>query len=511
MSSGRDQDATDPEGGRSEFDLTLPTPPVQLVDEAASPAPRPVAEAYAPSAAPPPVAPSPAGPPAPAPAPQGYAPATFPKAGSYGSAPAPSANASAASPFAVPPPRAVQQGTPYIPGNASRPPKPAGYQPTGGYGYVSAGTVSDDAVTIEPETRRHEPAEDPHKPLSTLGEIRLILKEFVKKNEKVIWWLHTTYALSLGAFVATFAAKGFERARMLTLSLGAAWLLVVFFFRFFGTGAQQDFMTAWPGMRRRFFIMSYLMKNLFQGMLFYLLPFYWKSASIEAKTYVIVGLLSACAILSTLDLVFDRVLLRFKLASSFFFALTLFGCANLVIPALLPNTPIITTYLVATGLSLATFMLFHMPLAWLRKPVGAGVFAGVIVVGVVFAYVGRRAMPPVPLTLKEAGVGPSLREDGSLSMEIRTLRPGKVGDLYAVTDVQVVGNGEHFRHVWKKGDRKLDHESADAAPAKEKNVIRVASKLPIAELPDEPEGKYTVDVVTDGDQVVGRVVFEIKP
>lgn len=389
---------------------------------------------------------------------------------------------------------------------------PQGYRPLQS-GPVIRQHVVDDAVTVEPRTRRHQASvpDVEEKPLTTFGEIRLILKDFLKKNEKVIWWLHTVYALSLGAFVATFAQKGFEQARMLTLSLAAAWLLVVFFFRFFGTGAKQDFMTAWPGMRRRFFVMTYLMKNLFQGMLFFLLPFYFKSSSYEAKTYTVLGFLAACAVLSTLDLVFDRVLFRSKLMASLFYAITLFGCLNLVIPALLPNTPVLVSYLVATGFSCAALVLFHVSLATLKKPVAAGAFVSFIVLGVILAYTGRQAMPPVPITIKEAGVGPALREDGSLSMEIRTLRLGQVGDLYAVTDVQSVGNAEHFRHVWKHNKKVLDHKTAEAAPATGKGVVRVASKLPTSELPSDAEGRYTVDVITDGEQVVGRVVFEIKP
>lgn len=350
--------------------------------------------------------------------------------------------------------------------------------------------------------------------LSAFGEIRAVAGDFVKRNEKFIWWLHTAYALSLGAFVATFASKGFERARMLTLSLTAAWVLVVFFFRFFGTGARQDFMTAWPGMRRRFFIMSYMMKNLFQGMLFYLLPFYWKSSSYDAKTYVVFVGLAACAIVSTLDLVFDRVLLRFKSVASGFFATTLFGCTNLVIPALLPNTPVIVSLLVAAGLAVATFLLFHLSIERLRRPAALAGFAAAVGFGVIGVYFARVHVPPVPLTLRSGGVGPALGSDGGLALELRSIREaelaGDKGQLYAVTDVAVIGNGEHFRHVWRRGDKEIAHTTAEAAPTKEPGVVRVASKVAADAWPTEPKGVYTVDVITDSDQIVGRVVFEIK-
>ncbi len=370
--------------------------------------------------------------------------------------------------------------------------------------------------TIEPATR-HRPADAApggfqgslrQGQTGRLAEIREILADLVKRHEKKIWWLHTAYALSLGAFVATFAQKGFERARILTLMLTAAWVLVVFFFRFFGTGAQQDFMTAWPGARRRFFIMTYLMKNLFQGMLFFLLPFYWKSTSIDAGTTLPLALLGACAILSTLDLVFDRVLFRFKLIASAFFAVTLFGCANVVLPALFSDISALATLLVGAALSLVTFVLFHVPLASLRRPLAAGAFGSFIVFGVVAAYVFRTAMPPVPLYVKDGGVGTGLRDDGTLTVEVRAVRAAAVKELFCVTDVKVFGAGDTFRHVWRKGSKVLEHERTEGPDAGEKGVVRVSSHLP--ELPDTEVGRYTVDVETSAGQIVGRVVFDVK-
>jgi hypothetical protein len=343
--------------------------------------------------------------------------------------------------------------------------------------------------------------------------VRELAKDFIKRNEKLMWWGHTAYALALGAFVATFAQKGFERARLLALSLTLAWVLVVFFFRFFGTGTQQDFMTAWPGARRRFFIMSYLMKNLFQSMLFFLLPFYWKSSSYVAGTYPVFVGLAACAVLSTLDVVFDGVLLRFKLVASFFFALTLFGCANLVIPALMPNTPIIMTLLIAGGLALSTLVLFHVSLDRLRRPIALGAFAAFVTIGLLGLYSARAIVPPVPVHLVEAGVGTSLRADGKLDAEIVVIRATSLtetSELFSVAEVSVVGDREQFRHVWRKGGTVLQHQAAGAAPAQQAGQVRVASKVPVQDLPADKLGIYTVDVITANEQVVGRTQFEIR-
>jgi hypothetical protein len=218
-------------------------------------------------------------------------------------------------------------------------------------------------------------------------------------------------------------------------------------------------------------------------------------------------------------LVFDRVLLRFKLVASLFFALTLFGSANLVIPALLPDTPIILTLLVAGGLSLATLVLFHVSLDKLRRPAALAGFAVFLTAGTAALYASRRAIPPVPVHLVEAGVGTSLRADGKLEAEVLVLRKtalptastgGSEAALYAVAEVAVVGEREQFRHVWRRGGEVLAHEPADAVPSDRRGQVRVASRVPIRTLPDDVVGTYTVDVVTTSDQIVGRVRFEIR-
>src|SRR5262249_59306882 len=155
----------------------------------------------------------------------------------------------------------------------------------------------------------------------------------------------------------------FEHARWLAVSLGLAWMLVVLVFRLFaksGTAGVQAFEARDPKVRVRFYVMTYALKNLYQGMLFFLLPFYWKSTTFDAPDAWFVWLLAFCAIISTLDLVFDRVLLRFRVLASIFHAVTLFGCMNLVVPALFPNTRTLASLLWAAGLSVVSFWTLHV-------------------------------------------------------------------------------------------------------------------------------------------------------
>lgn len=374
----------------------------------------------------------------------------------------------------------------------------------------------DPEATIEARTlRRPEPPPQPEvAPPTKWGELKEVGREFLHRHEKKIWWLHTVYALSLGAFVATVAQKGFERARWLMLMLLLAWLLVVMFFRFFGTGAQQDFMTAWPGARRRFFIMTYLMKNLFQGMLFFLLPLYYRSSNLSAGTTVVLYLVAGCAILSTLDLVFDRVLLRFKLIASLFFAITLFGSMNVAVPALLPNTRSLVVLLLAGGFSVATFFLFHVPLDALRRPLVLGSLVGSVFLGVLGFYAGRRAFPAVPAYLKSGGVGSHIAADGTLDLEFLSIKESATTELVSVTDIGVVGHADGYVHVWRKDGKvvaSLPLRQGDFAPSSDRNIVRVASHVPKDKLPAALPGKWTVDIETGDGQLVGRVGFLVRP
>jgi len=383
--------------------------------------------------------------------------------------------------------------------------------------YTGSNEPDFDAPTQEPPTQRRPetPAaqESDDAPKGRFAELLEVFKDLLKRHEKKIWWLHTVYALSLGAFVATFAQKGLERARWLGISLAAAWLIFLLFFRFFGTGSRQDFITAWPGARRRFFVMTYILKNLFQGMLFFMLPFYWKATTWDGPTWWFVVMVGACAMLSTLDLVFDRLLMRWKVIASVFYAVTLFGCTNLVIPAMFPNTPTLRAQLIAAGLTVTAFWLLHVPFAsMLRK---GPIIAFVVLVGggVAGVYFGRRVVPPVPMSLTAGGVGPKVLEDdeNTLASELSAIHVSELDELVAITDVQVMGHGDRLVHVWRRKG-KVVYRAAEAWPREERGpqVVRIRSKLDRDRMPKKLYGPWTVDVETDAGQLVGRVNFEVR-
>ncbi len=333
----------------------------------------------------------------------------------------------------------------------------------------------------------------------------------IARYGRVLWWLHSAYALGLGIGVLMFARKGFGHARWLAISLATLWIILLVFFRWFGgrAGAPEQ-----RNAKIKFYVMTYVLKNLYQGMLFFLLPFYWRSAVPGAHSQWFVVVLGVCALLSTLDVVFDQVLMRFKIAASAFYFLTLFCCLNLVIPALFPNMRSLVTLVAAAVISALAFWTMHIPVRYLGRPAVVALLVVWSAGSLVGAYFGRFYVPPVAMYVASGAVGPLLLEDGRLAIEASRMHHSLVeGTLHAVTDVSIPGGkGDTLTHVWRKDGvlvRRFD--DVDVEPAGTKGQVRLSSSLGPDECPDDRVGQWWVDVETTDGQLVGRVSFEVTP
>ncbi len=337
-------------------------------------------------------------------------------------------------------------------------------------------------------------------------------RAFMARHGKKLWWLHSVYALCLGISVVVFAQKGFEHARWLAISAGGAWLLVLIFFRLHGSGKSQASLEgAEAGKKIRFFAMTYALKNLYQGMLFFLLPFYWKSTTLDSYNGWFVVLLGLCALLSTLDVVFDRILLKWAALASLFHGVALFGCLNLIVPALFPNTRTLYSLMIAAGVTTLAFWTMNLEPSLYRKrgvllAIGLSSLASV---GLVYKI--RTLIPPVPMYLSRAAVGPMTIADGRLAMEVKTLHPSVIQQLQAVTDIVVPGGkGDRLRHVWR-------HDGVEVVRANEETSrvegpqgsLRLKSRLSGDSLPVKLMGTWSVDVETEDGQLVGRTSFVV--
>jgi hypothetical protein len=246
-------------------------------------------------------------------------------------------------------------------------------------------------------------------------------------------------------------------------------------------------------------------------MLFFLLPFYWKSTTFWAENSWFVVLLGACALLSTLDIVFDRVVFRFRALASIFHGVALFGCLNLVVPALFPDTRTLYSLLIATGITVVGFWTIHVSVATLRDRRWVAVFFVSAGAAVGIAYAARTTIPPVPMYVSHGAVGPIVLKDGRLGMVVHELHPSVIDKLIAITDVVVPGGkGDRLVHVWRH-DRDEVHRATETTSRVDgpEGTIRLRSGLTGRELPLRLIGSWAVDVETQDGQLVGRVSFVV--
>ncbi|MEZ4470698.1 MAG: DUF5924 family protein [bacterium] len=355
----------------------------------------------------------------------------------------------------------------------------------------------------DPDAGAPSPDAELLRPTGLFGGVR----RFLARHHKKLWWLHSAYALGLGVFIITFAARGLLYVRWILLFVVAAWLISLLVFRVAGSGRHQKLET--PVEKLRFLVMTYVLKNLYQGMLFFLLPFYWQTATAGTAGFGFLVLLAACTLLATLDVVFDRVLMRWRLLASLYYGMALFACLNLAIPALLLVPAVWSLSLAAVGATIGFWTLHFRP-RHLRRPVVAAVFGATLFAAWGAAWLVRRAIPPVPLTLAHAAVGPDILVDGRLAYEVTALHESLMQQMVAVTDVQtLVDAGEEFVHVWRRNGTEI-LRLTPSRTAVEGDRVRLRSRLLRAQLPSHRAGPWTVDVETQHGQLIGRFGFRVS-
>jgi hypothetical protein len=333
------------------------------------------------------------------------------------------------------------------------------------------------------------------------------LRKFLRRHGRKLWWIHSAYALVLGSGVVAIAAKGFESARLLGASLICVWALLLIFFRLFADGVDG------AGTKREkvgFYVITYAIKNLYQGMLFFLLPFYWKSTTLASANAWFVVALAIVAVLSTLDMVFDRFVMRHRWLASIFHGLILFGALNLFVPAVFPLTANVTSLVVSAAVATIGLLSLHLRVRELKSKLVWLQLGALVIVLPVLAYLARRLIPPVPMYLAHAAVGPIELPDGRLQMEVTTVHTSALPNLVAVTDIGVpAGPGSQFRHIWKRDGEPVRAGVNIGAQAAGRGVLRLRSRLVNVVDGQALAGGWTVDVETTDGQIVGHARFTV--
>lgn len=325
-----------------------------------------------------------------------------------------------------------------------------------------------------------------------------------------VWWLHSLFALSFGVVVMFFARKGLAHADKVLMALGASWILVFVAFRFIVGPANRkpDERLVKKGVR---LVTNYVIKQMYQQMFFFLVPLYAASAtwSLSSPNWWIVPFLLVCAVLSTLDLVFDNFIMEHKKIAAAMYGLCMFSVLNVLLP-LTFHVPHFDALMTAAAITPMAVALLSYPVATVL--LGRGLLLVVACTGLLATacYLGRVFVPPAPLGMTAGGIGHGT--PGSYECvpgPIRTMRHDQVNGLRCVTEISEPGGiNDALVHRWildgSEIARKTPSQMADCPG------MMLRSELDESELPGDVRGKWSCRLETGDGQLVGLMKFVVK-
>lgn len=326
------------------------------------------------------------------------------------------------------------------------------------------------------------------------------LRIWLQRHQDKFWWLHSGYALLLGIGVMWLGAHNYDYLRVTVFHVGFIWLSSLCLPWFLNHPRLSAACAA-----RLQMVINFFNKNFYQQMLFFILPIYYASATLPSRNIVFMLLLAVSAILSTLDVVYDRHLSVRRGLTASFFAFNLFALFNVMLPVLWSISNIWTTR-VATVLAAVGFVTLYQPfprLKWLRPVCGA--LAAVLFA--VLVEIGRGVVPPAPLRLVSAQFGGAVeREAMRVEPEWTELSPGDVQQIYVLTAIKApLGLRERVRHRWYKAGKFYWASPYYPVTGGREQGFRLWTGYDFASI--EAGTEVRVDVETEGGQLIGRAVI----
>jgi hypothetical protein len=134
--------------------------------------------------------------------------------------------------------------------------------------------------------------------------------------------------------------------------------------------------------------------------------------------------------------------------------------------------------------------------------------AGLAVAALVFAL--RAWIPPAPLFLARATLARDVVGGEPVDLLGRTVAAGDLRGLVAFTAVHApAGLRQPIAHVWRHDDRVDSVVPLSPVQGGRREGFRTYSRKTVA--PPDASGRWSVDVVTDFGQLIGRLRFHVAP
>jgi hypothetical protein len=330
------------------------------------------------------------------------------------------------------------------------------------------------------------------------------LVRFASRHQAVFWALHSLWALGWGV---AFIVVGAERPQLLRfglVSVGAVWLTSLALPTLLAGSWIPD---GRKGAARRLVLWG--QKWLLQGLSFFLLPLYQRSATYPSRQVLFMALLAVAALAATIDVVYDEFVTKHRPLLGAFLAFVTFATVNITLP-MVWQVGGLWNLAMSGVLATAVFVSFvgereegRLVRSTVRAILVALFFLALVTLG-------RPAVPPAPLRLVSVRFGTALAENGrDVAVPLGFLPAGVSVRLVAVAAIQApAGLQEGVQHVW----------SVDGVVVSESRLIEIAGgrgrgfrSRSGATVPALRSGqRLRLEVETAHGQLIGRAEIEAR-
>jgi hypothetical protein len=304
------------------------------------------------------------------------------------------------------------------------------------------------------------------------------------------------FTLASGLLCIFVMRRGLEYVPIaIMLVMTAMILLPMRLYRFTGKKSAKFAKTA-----------DFALQLVLNNVLIFILPFYIESITFFSRTIFFAPLIIALTVIIGWTNLYNRLITGRPLWGSIYYALVFFCSLNILFPVVFGMRNIYSiavSGLVAGGL-VAVLIIPRMPYLKNRKNM-IKTAAGIIFV-IAVAWFGRSFIPPAPLMLKDSAACEGI-EGFRPAGEFQTAEfpPGKEIYFYSAVFAPS-GLQEGIIHRWRYNGRWLmDIDIKEIIGGRKEGFSTWSFRRFL-----EGTGEYTVEVWTQGGQILGHKSFRVK-
>lgn len=255
--------------------------------------------------------------------------------------------------------------------------------------------------------------------------------------------------------------------------------------------------------------LHFVTQMVHQESLFFVLPFFFFTLTWNSGQLVFMGLLVSAAIVSLVDPIYYQRLAPRRWLYLAFHSFTLFAVTLTALPIIFQLTTA-QTYPVALALAVVLALPSLSKVIARRRWWGTMLLVSTLLVLGVSGWMARLWVPPATLWLTDVSISFELDADTRTPGEpIRQLDSQQLHDngLFAYTAIRAPrGLNERIYHVWSKDGEQIDRIALDIRGGRDEGYRAWTHK---ENFPELSAGRWRVRVVTEANQMIGVLRFEV--